>query len=61
VASLLLGFCHKYHHNPFMPTSLPLFLSKLQDTIESLSNLVSSVSRIYKKQRVSEFVPEGCD
>ena len=24
-------FCHKYHHNPFLPESLPLFLAKLQE------------------------------
>ncbi len=29
-------FCHKYHHNPFVPTSLPLFLGKLQDKKQSV-------------------------
>jgi integron integrase len=29
-------FCHKYHHNPFVSISLPLFLSKLQEKDQSL-------------------------
>ena len=29
-------FCHKYHHNPFVPISLPLFLSKLQEKEQSI-------------------------
>ncbi|MCU7837089.1 MAG: hypothetical protein KZQ83_17825 [gamma proteobacterium symbiont of Taylorina sp.] len=29
-------FCHKYHHNPFVSTSLPLFLGKLQEKKQSV-------------------------
>nr|WP_246540514.1 phage integrase N-terminal SAM-like domain-containing protein [sulfur-oxidizing endosymbiont of Gigantopelta aegis] len=29
-------FCHKYHHNPLIPTSLSLFLSKLQEKKQSV-------------------------
>ena len=29
-------FCHKYHHNPFISTSLPLFLGKLQEKKQSV-------------------------
>lgn len=29
-------FCHKYHHSPFVSTSLPLFLGKLQEKKQSV-------------------------
>ena len=29
-------FCHKYHYNPFVSTSLPLFLGKLQEKKQSV-------------------------
>ncbi len=29
-------FCHKYHHNPFILASLPLFLGKLKEKKQSI-------------------------
>ncbi len=29
-------FCHKYHHDPFLSISLPLFLGKLQEKEQSV-------------------------
>ena len=50
-------FCHKYQHDAFLSSSLPLFLQKLQDknqSVQQQNQAKHSVAMFLKIQAISE-------